>query len=543
MYTSNGKIWIATGETPIYLDPKMANRHGLIAGATGTGKTVSLKVMAESFSDAGVPVFMVDIKGDVSGIAQAGEQSDKVTSQLEKCGVSEGFSFKGYPAVFWDVFGENGIPVRTTVSEMGPILLSRLLDLNDTQAGVLDIAFRVADDKQLLLVDIKDLKAMLQFVGDNAKDLQFEYGNVSRQSVGAIIRSLLSLEDAGGNIFFAEPALDIRDWVKTTADEKGVINVLDCVKLGTNPKLYSSFLLWLLSDLYETFPEVGDLEKPRMVFFFDEAHLLFKDTPKALIDKLEQVIRLIRSKGIGIYFITQSPADIPETILAQLGNRIQHALRAFTPAEQRAVKTAADTFRANPAFNTAEAITVLATGEALVSFLDAEGAPGIVQRAFILPPRSLMSPCDESRRRTLTEANEYYLKYRDMVDNISAYEDLKGIAEDLAEEQRLAAEKAAEEKEAAKQRAAEEKEAARIKAAEEREELRRQREAEREEARRQREAEKKAEAEKKEAERKAEKKKEKIESIATSTIRSAVGQIGRDIGRKLVRGLFGNSKR
>lgn len=543
MYTADNKLWIATGEKPVYLTPKMANRHGLIAGATGTGKTVSLKVMAESFSDMGVPVFMVDIKGDVSGIAQAGTENDKVSAQLEKCGVSEGFCFKEYPVMFWDVFGEKGVPVRTTVSEMGPTLLARLLDLNDTQQGVLDIAFRVADEKGLLLVDIKDLKAVLQYVGDNAKDMQFEYGNVSRQSVGAIIRSLLSLEDAGGNIFFGEPDLDIKDWVRTTSDSRGIINVLDCVKLGTNPKLYSTFLLWLMTDLYETFPEVGDMEKPRMVFFFDEAHLLFKDAPKALLDKLEQVIRLIRSKGIGIYFITQSPSDIPQSILAQLGNRVQHALRAFTPAEQRAVKTAADTFRTNPAFDTAEAITVLSTGEALVSFLDEEGAPEIVQRAFILSPQSLMSPCDESKRQNIVLTSEFYLKYKDPVDNVTAYEDLKTMAAEAEAEEQRQKEEAERQKLEEKQRALEEKEAERQRAAEAREAERLKR-AEEREAERQRAAEaREAERLRREAEKKANKTKDTIEKIATSTVRSTIGQIGRDVGRKIVRGIFGNWKK
>ena len=561
MYTADGKIWIATGETPIYLEPKMANRHGLIAGATGTGKTVSLKVMAESFSDLGVPVFMVDIKGDVSGMAQPGSPNEKVTSQLEKCRVSEDFDFKGYPVMFWDLYGEKGIPVRTTISEMGSTLLARLLDLNDTQAGVLDITFRVADEKQLLLEDIKDLKAMLQYVGDNAKELQFEYGNVSRQTVGAIVRSLLSLEDAGGNIFFAEPSLDIRDWVRTTSDSRGIINILDCVKLGTNPKLYSTFLLWLLSDLYETFPEVGDMEKPRMVFFFDEAHLLFKDAPKALMDKLEQVIRLIRSKGIGIYFITQSPSDIPETILAQLGNRIQHALRAFTPAEQRAVKTAADTFRANPAFSTADAITVLGTGEALVSFLDNEGAPSVVQRAFILPPKSYMGPCDEEKRRNTYISSDLYVKYERTIDNFSAYESLKDIADEAQqekeEEERLKAEekqriidernaeklRKEEERLAEKQKREEERLADKQKKEEERLADKQKREEERLADKKKREEERKAEAARKEEERKKNKAKNTMEKIAESTVRSTVGQIGRDIGRSIVRGLFGNLKK
>ncbi len=511
MYTNDGKLWIATGESPIYLDPSMANRHGLIAGATGTGKTISLKVMAETLSDAGVPVFMVDIKGDVCGIAQKGDETNvHVIEQLKKCNVDSEFPCKEYPVMFWDVFGEKGIPVRTTVSNMGPVLLSRLLDLNPTQSGILDIAFRIADDKKLLLIDIKDLKAMLQYVADNAKEIQTEYGNVSAQSVGAITRALLSLEDAGGNIFFGEPDLDIKDWVRLTNMSKGIINVLDCVKLGNNPKLYSTFLLWLLTDLYETFPEVGDMDKPRMVFFFDEAHLLFNEAPKALLDKLEQVVRLIRSKGIGIYFITQSPSDIPETILAQLGNRIQHALRAFTPNEQKAIKIAAQTFRPNPNFDTTEAITVLGTGEALVSFLDESGSPSVVQKAFILPPQSFMGACEEGVRQNIINSSDLYMKYKDAVDNKSAYEDL---AEIEAEE-----------------------EAAEIKAKEEAE-------AAKEAARKAKEEEREKEREEREKERERKRHANTISKIATSTVRSTLGQIGRDVSRNLVRGLFGNLKR
>ena len=539
MYTQDGKLWIATGETPIYLNPRMANRHGLIAGATGTGKTVSLKVMAESFSDIGVPVFMVDIKGDVSGIAQAGVQSDKITSQLEKTRVTEPFELKEYPVMFWDIYGEKGVPVRTTISAMGSTLLARLLGLNETQQGVPDIAFRVADDMQLLLIDIKDLKAMLQYVGDNAKDLQFEYGNVSKATVGTIVRSLLSLEDAGGNIFFGEPDLDIKDFVRTNINSRGIINVLDCVKLGNNPKLYSTFLLWMLTDLYETFPEVGDMDKPRMAFFFDEAHLLFKDAPKALLDKIEQVIRLIRSKGIGIYFITQSPADIPDTILAQLGNRIQHALRAFTPADQKAVKVAADTFRANPSFNTADVISLLGTGEALVSFLDDDGAPEVVQKAFILPPMSFIGPVDEQKRQNIITSSEFYLKYKDAVDNFSAYEGLKDKAEEA--EETAQKEKEAEEQRKAeeKQQALEEKEAERQRKEEERQAERERKEAERQAERERKEAERKAEKEQKEREKQARKTSDMIEKIATSALRSSASQIGRDAGKSIIRGIMG----
>lgn len=522
MYTNDGKLWIATGDTPLYLRPEMANRHGLIAGATGTGKTISLKVMAETLSSAGTPVFMVDIKGDVCGIAKPGEENSHVTEQLEKCKVTDEFPFRDYPTVFWDVYGEKGIPVRTTVSHMGPTLLSRLLGLNPTQEGVLEITFRVADDKQLLLIDLKDLRSMLMYVSENAKEIQAQYGNVSSQSVGAITRALLSLENAGGDIFFGEPELDIRDWIRTTSNGAGVINVMDCVKLANQPLLYSTFLLWLLTDLYEILPEVGDLDKPRMAFFFDEAHMLFNDAPKALIEKIEQVIRLIRSKGVGIYFITQNPADIPDTILDQLGNRIQHALRAFTPSDQKAVKTAAQTFRANPAFDTEEAIMVLGTGEALVSFLDEDGAPSVVQRAFILPPQSFMGPCGDDVREKIVNGSELELKYKDAVDNRSAYEvleeareaDEKAEAEAEAEKERLK-----QEKEAEKERIAQEKEEAR----QEREAIRKKHEEEREHDRRERELKKKF-------------------SMVTKVTNSAFNTIGREIGHKLLRGFFGNLK-
>lgn len=526
MYTSEGKLWIATGEEPIMLNAAMANRHGLIAGATGTGKTISLKVMAETLSTAGVPVFMVDIKGDVCGIAKTGEENKHVTEQLEKCRVTEEFSFKEYPTMFWDVYGEKGIPVRTTVSHMGPILLARLLGLNPTQEGVLEIAFRIADDEQLLLIDIKDLRAMLLYVADNAKEIQAKYGNVSAQSVGAITRALLSLENAGGDIFFGEPELDIRDWIRTNSQSAGIINVLDCVKLANQPLLYSTFLLWLLTDLYEILPEVGDLDKPRMVFFFDEAHMLFNDAPKALVEKIEQVVRLIRSKGVGIFFITQNPADIPETILAQLGNRIQHALRAFTPAEQKAVKTAAQTFRPNPAFDTEEAILVLGTGEALVSFLDEEGAPAMVQRAFILPPQSFMGPCGDDVRQKIVNSSEFYLKYKDAVDNRSAYEEL--------EEERQEKEKAEAEAEAEKERIKQEKEAEKERIAREKEEARQRREQEREEDRQRREQEREAAKREKELQKKF--------AMVNKVASSAMNQIGREVGRKVLRGIFGNLK-
>ena len=419
------KIWVGTGSAPVYLLPQMANRHGLIAGATGTGKTVSLKVLAEGFSAMGVPVFLSDIKGDLSGMVRPGEHSDGLAERLAKVGVSS-FQYQSFPTVFWDVYGEQGHPVRATVSEMGPLLLSRMLGLNDTQTGVMNILFRVADDEGMLLLDIKDLKAMLAYLGENARNYTLEYGNVSVATIGAIQRAVAVLEDQGGDLFFGEPALNIADWMQLDDEGKGVINILAADKLFRNPTMYSTFLLWMLSELYELLPEQGDSDKPRMVFFFDEAHLLFNNCPKSLLEKIEQVVRLIRSKGVGVYFITQSPADVPMTILGQLGNRIQHALRAYTPLDQKAVKVAAQTFRTNPAFDTEEAITLLKTGEALISFLDEEGAPGVVDRATILPPQSYMNAIDPELRKTFIETSPFCGVYDEMVDRESAYEMLVG---------------------------------------------------------------------------------------------------------------------
>jgi len=419
------KIWVGTGAAPVYLLPQMANRHGLIAGATGTGKTVSLKVLAEGFSAMGVPVFLSDIKGDLSGMVRPGEHSDGLAERLAQVGVSS-FQYQAFPTVFWDVYGEQGHPVRATVSEMGPLLLSRMLGLNDTQTGVMNILFRVADDEGMLLLDIKDLKAMLAYLGENARNYTLEYGNVSVATIGAIQRAVAVLEDQGGDQFFGEPALNIADWMQLDDEGKGVINILAADKLFRNPTMYSTFLLWMLSELYELLPEQGDSDKPRMVFFFDEAHLLFNNCPKSLLEKIEQVVRLIRSKGVGVYFITQSPADVPMTILGQLGNRIQHALRAYTPLDQKAVKVAAQTFRTNPAFDTEEAITLLKTGEALVSFLDEDGAPGVVDRATILPPQSYMNAIDAELRKTFIETSPFYGVYDEQVDRESAYEMLVG---------------------------------------------------------------------------------------------------------------------
>jgi len=418
-----GKIWVGTGENPVFLLPQMANRHGLIAGATGTGKTVSLKVLAEGFSEMGVPVFLADIKGDLSGMVESGVHSGGIASRLAQCGVPS-FQYQEFPSVFWDVYGKQGHPIRTTVSEMGPVLLARMLDLNDTQTGVLNILFRIADDENMLLLDLKDLKAMLAYVGENARDYTLDYGNVTSASIGAIQRAVAQLEDQGGDQFFGEPALNIADWLQVDGAGKGVINILAADKLFQSPKMYSTFLLWMLSELYELLPEAGDLDKPRMVFFFDEAHLLFNDCPKALLEKLEQVVRLIRSKAVGVYFITQNPCDIPMSILGQLGNRIQHALRAYTPLDQKAVRTAAQTFRTNPNFGTEEAITQLKTGEALVSFLDEDGAPGIVERATILPPQSSMEAIDEATRAEELKYSPFAGVYDQPVDRESAYEQL-----------------------------------------------------------------------------------------------------------------------
>jgi DNA helicase HerA-like ATPase len=411
----------------IHLLPRLANRHGLVTGATGTGKTVTLQKMAESFAAIGVPVFLADVKGDLSGIGAAGTASDKLMQRLAAIGIGE-FQPRANTAVFWDVFGEKGHPVRATISDMGPLLLARLLNLNDTQTGVLQLVFRVADDNGLLLLDLKDLRAMVQYVGDNAKAFTTEYGNISAASIGAIQRNLLGLEEQGGDVFFGEPMLDIHDLMQTDAEGRGVINVLAADRLYHSPKLYSTFLLWLLAELFEQLPEVGDPDKPKLVFFFDEAHLLFNDAPKALLEKVEQVVRLIRSKGVGVYFVTQNPLDVPDTVLGQLGNRVQHALRAFTPRDQKAVKTAAETMRANPAFDAATAITELGVGEALVSFLDDKGRPEITERAFVIAPASRLGPLSDAERRAAIAASVLHGHYEQAVDRESAYEMLRAQA-------------------------------------------------------------------------------------------------------------------
>ena len=499
---SEDKVWIAKSDKPVYLLPNMANRHGLIAGATGTGKTITLKVMAESFSDMGVPVFLTDIKGDLAGLSEQGSDNPNMAERIAKLGI-EGFNYKPYPVCFWDVLGKGGHPVRTTVSEMGALLLSRLLGLNDTQSGVLNIVFRVADENGMLLLDLKDLSAMLRYVGENAKEYTLKYGNIAPQSIGAIQRSLLVLEDQGGAQFFGEPALEIFDWMRTASDGRGYINILHSVELFHSPVLYSTFLLWMLSELFEALPETGDLSKPKLVFFFDEAHLLFEDTPKVLLQKIEQVVRLIRSKGVGVYFITQNPMDLPQDVLGQLGNRVQHALRAYTPAEQKTVRAAAQTFRANPAFDTETAITELGTGEALVSCLDSNGIPGIVERAFILPPQSKFGTIDDFARLRVINSSPMSGKYDTEVDRESAYELLQ--AKVLHEQ---AAEK------------------------EEQERLERQKQLEKEEKERER-------NNRRATTRRTYNRKTLVERAADNV----VGTIGREVGRTLIRGILGSLKR
>jgi DNA helicase HerA-like ATPase len=430
MPTTPSPFLIAKGKSDIFLMPKMANRHGLIAGATGTGKTVTLRVLAEQLSRIGVPIFMADVKGDLSGLPFPGGENPKVTERVSKLGLKD-FKFENYPVTFWDVFGEQGHPVRTTISEMGPLLLSRILNLNEIQSGVLTLVFKIADDNGLLLLDLKDLRSMIQFVGDQADQFKTQYGNISAASIGAIQRSLLTLEEQGGDKFFGEPALNIQDFMQTDSKGNGIVNILTADKLMQSPRVYATLLLWLLSELFEQLPEVGDPPKPTLIFFFDEAHLLFDDVPKALEEKIEQVVRLIRSKGVGIYFVTQNPLDLPDMVLGQLGNRVQHALRAFTPKDQKNVKAAAETFRANPKLNVAKAITELAVGEALVSVLDEKGSPGIVERALVCPPRSRLSPLTPEERGKFIRGSLLYGHYEKTVDRESAYEKLKAKAEQM----------------------------------------------------------------------------------------------------------------
>ena len=539
----NGKIYmgLADGQR-VEMYPSMSNRHGLIAGASGTGKTITMKVMAESFSDAGVPVFLCDVKGDVAGICAPGESNEGMEKRIDKFGIRDTFAYKAYPTTFWDIYQEGGHAVRATVSDMGPELLSRILGLTPAQEGILHIVFRIADDKGLLLIDLKDLRAMLTYVNEHRTEYMMTYGNITPQSVAAILRALLPLEQQGGDLFFGEPALDIHDWMRTDADGRGMINVLDCVKLVQNPTLYASFLLWMLSELFESLPEAGDMDKPKLVFFFDEAHMLFRDAPAVLLQKIEQTVKLIRSRGVGVYFVTQSPSDIPDTVLAQLSNRVQHALRAYTPAELKAVRVAAQAFRANPAFQAEDAIMELGVGEALTSFLDEKGVPTMVQRTKIICPQSLMA-APEPMVRAKAMMHDGMEKYDDFVDNVSAYEVLteeaeKAEAAKQAEADRKAQEKA--EAEAEKQRLKEEEADKKRQQKLADEERKRQQKLEDEARRRQqkledeerRKAERQQEKAEDEARRKAERRAAKIES----QLISAGGQI-------LKRGLLGVLKK
>lgn len=432
-----GVLVAKAGDRPLILPLNRANRHGLIAGATGTGKTVTLRVIAEQLSDAGVPSFMADVKGDLAGLAQPGQDNPKIRERVQKLGL-DGFAFQPYPVVFWDLFGQQGHPIRATVSEMGPVLLARMLELNDTQSGVLSLAFKVADDNGLLLIDLKDLRSLLTFIAEHAKELTVQYGNVAAQTVGAIQRALLALETQGGIDFFGEPQLELADFMRKDGRGRGAINILAADKLMMKPRLYATFLLWLLAELFEQLPEEGDLDKPKLCFFFDEAHLLFTDAPQALLERVEQMVRLIRSKGVGVYFVTQSPTDVPETVLGQLGNRVQHALRAFTPKDQRAVKTAADTFRPNPDLDTARVITELAVGEALVSLLDERGTPAPVERALVTPPRSRLGAITAEERQAVMRMSPVVGKYDQVVDRESAFEQLQGQRTGAAQPQQPA---------------------------------------------------------------------------------------------------------
>ncbi len=520
MFTDN-KIWMAKSEKRLFLLPNMANRHGLIAGATGTGKTVTMKVMAESFSDMGVPVFLADIKGDLTGMCKPGRDSADMQARIERFGI-ENFSYKGYPTRFWDIFGELGHPVRVTVSSMGPVLLARLLGLTEIQTGVLNIVFKVADDNGLLLLDLKDLRAMLQFVGENRAEFTVEYGNVSAASIGAIQRALLAFEQEGGELFFGEPELDISDWMATDENGRGYINILSSQKLIQSPTVYATFLLWMLTELFEQLPEVGDLDKPKMIFFFDEAHLLFNGMPKALLQKIVQVVKLIRSKAVGVYFISQSPSDIPGDVLAQLSNRVQHALRAYTPDEQKAVRAAAKAFRVNPAFKTEDAIMELGVGEALVSFLDEEGIPSIVERASILPPQSLMGAAGTEEVRLRIYGDVLDQKYREGVDRESAFEVLTRANAELEKQRAEAAAAAAEEAARKKAEAEAEKQRLREAAAAEKQRLK-------EEAAALKAAEKEALAAEKAAAAEAAKKKKIAQQAATTAASTVVGALSTNL--------------
>ena len=539
----NGKIYMGLADDQrVEMCLNMCNRHGLIAGATGTGKTITMKVMAESFSDAGVPVFLCDVKGDVAGICAPGQSSEGMEKRIDKFGLRDIFTYRGYPTTFWDIYQEGGHAVRATVSEMGPELLSRILGLTPAQEGILHIVFRIADDKGLLLIDLKDLRAMLTYVNEHRAEYMMTYGNITPQSVAAILRALLPLEQQGGELFFGEPALEIQDWMRTDAEGRGMINVLDCVKLVQNPTLYASFLLWMLSELFESLPEAGDLDKPKLVFFFDEAHMLFRDAPNVLLQKIEQTVKLIRSRGVGVYFVTQSPGDIPDSVLAQLSNRVQHALRAYTPAELKAVRVAAQAFRANPAFRAEDAIMELGVGEALTSFLDEKGVPTMVQRTKIICPQSLMA-APEPMVRAKVLMHDGMEKYDDSVDNTSAYEVLseEAVAAEAAkqaEAERKAQEKAAAEQE--KQRLKEE-EADRKRQQKLEDEARKRRqkledEARRRQQKREDEERRKAERQQEKAAAEAKRKAERLQAKIETQLISAGGQI-------LKRGLLGVLKK
>lgn len=468
MYTNNTIYMGLSDEGRVCLELSMANRHGLITGASGTGKTITMKVMAESFSDAGVPVFLCDMKGDVSGLCVPGVSNEGTEKRIDKFGIRDIFKYCSYPVCFWDVYGEKGHPVRITVSDLGPELLSRILGLTPAQEGVLNIAFRIADDSGLLLIDLKDLRLLLDHVREHKDEYAATYGHVAPQSLSAILRALLPLENQGGNQFFGEPDLELRDWLRTDSQGRGYINMLDCVRLGQNPLLYATFLLWMLSELYESLPEAGDGAKPKLVFFFDEAHMLFTDAPKALVQKIEQVVRLVRSKGVGVYFVTQSPGDIPDTVLAQLSNRVQHALRAYTPSEQKVIKSAAAAFRPNPAFKTEDIISNLGTGHALVSFLDSAGVPGIVQNTAIICPQSLMAEAPAAERAAAFAADGMS-RYDQAFDSVSAFEQIEKIREEEDKQKQLEEERLAFEKEKAEFAAKKEKEEAAKKKREEKE--------------------------------------------------------------------------
>lgn len=517
-------IWVgSSGDAHCNLRLKQANRHGLIAGATGTGKTVTLKVMAESFSDAGVPVFLADVKGDLAGMCRPGEDSADMQERIARFGLAEaGFRYRAYPTEFWDIFGKKGLPLRTTVSEFGPLLFSRLLELNKIQSDLLEIIFRIADEDGLLLLDMKDLKAMVRYVEDNAETYRDTYGNIGKASTGAILRALVALEGKGGEQFFGEPALQISDWMRVDAEGRGYVNILDSTSLIQDPTIYSTFMLWMLNELFTELPEAGDLEKPKMVFFFDEAHLLFDGAPKSLLDKIEQVVKLIRSKGVGVYFITQNPADIPGGVLAQLGNKVQHALRAYTPAEQKGVKAAADSFRKNPAFDTAEALQGLKTAEALISFLDESGAPEEVRIASILPPQSKFGALDAITQQAAILTSTLREKYANEIDRESAYELLLKRVDEEAAAAAKAREEAEAEKQAAKEAAAAEKQAEKEAAAAERQ-------AAREAAAAEKQAAKEAAAAEREAKKKATQQKRVVASIGSSV----TGTIGREVGKQL----------